>query len=543
MASIDFIEIDIILETNAPIGKFGMVMGAATFNLFPNDANANANSKSTMYFALDAFSGDILWRRDSDGNNKHNHRDKDNTNSQKGNGNENENDNDALSLSSSARRRSRHGLYASTNNMSNGDNSIVKKVVTEDCLHHYGNWMMKKSSNVLPHVYREQGDDSKLTSTHIGRSRARGVRHSLNQSKKANNSRSQNRNRNRQGWMSKHLTTTTSTTTSRARRQQTSKDPNGKASPSNPLHFGRPNTAVFHNSNGINVISLRNGQEICHLSLLKNVLYGDVNNDGVMDHLEVLKSNIETHDLNADGNEDEDNLVPCQAHLKTGNSFEDEIISFPLCKDTMRWHYIDKRMRTFDLSTAPPLLMEGLDNDDGKAQYDMVFAMNNGLMRRYDIHGKLQWTARGGNVKDIPSWDKLPEGPHNGYLDRINMPNIRTFGHIIDESSLAAIRPIILSGDDKFAIFSSGRGQLLAVESFPQVAVAQPILTDLNGDGITDVVVLTTDGVWGYTVHITVDRSRFLLILNTVLMVAIGIALLIHNTGDMKSKDRRSTDI
>ena len=47
------------------------------------------------------------------------------------------------------------------------------------------------------------------------------------------------------------------------------------------------NAVLFHNRNGINVISLFSGEPICSTSLSPGIRYGDVNKDGIMDLLQV----------------------------------------------------------------------------------------------------------------------------------------------------------------------------------------------------------------------------------------------------------------
>ena len=476
---IEFVEVDLLMENNAPIGKYGALVIAARYRIIDREKDGHVHGhghekeESSIYFALDAFTGEIIWQNDA------HHR-------QHSNNHKSDIDTDHhLPLSSMGRRRSRLSQYT----------EAVQKVdeseSSEECLHHFRKLILDETAGVLPHSFWHQhGDrgslewDTKLVSSHFDRKRWR---------------KKQTQN---PSWLAQELS---GNANRKVKRQ---------------LHFGHPNVAIFHNRHGINVLSLRNGKQVCHLSLLENMLHADINRDGTVDTIEIV-ARTSKHDATGTGKS------LCNAVITSGTS--ETIID--ICNDRDGQSRNEAR-QIHGLSAAPPLIVETYDSDI--MTHDIIIALNNGLVKRYDTHGRRKWTARG-SFDDIPSWDQGP-GAHNGYLFLIDFDGTSTY-----HMSAAAQRPILLSGDDKMAIFTAGGGRLLDKAEYPQSFVGKPILQDLNGDGTTDVLITTVDGVWGYCIDITNGGSAFLNILNGLLASFVVVAFLSSYFDDPSIMSRRST--
>ena len=51
-------------------------------------------------------------------------------------------------------------------------------------------------------------------------------------------------------------------------------------------------------------------------------------------------------------------------------------------------------------------------------------------------------------------------------------------------------------------LFTSDHGNVLAGTLFPQPITNRPYVVDFNGDGTSDVIVMTQDGIWGHQIQI-----------------------------------------
>jgi hypothetical protein len=64
----------------------------------------------------------------------------------------------------------------------------------------------------------------------------------------------------------------------------------------------------------------------------------------------------------------------------------------------------------------------------------------------------------------------------------------------------------------------------------------------MNGDGTTDVLIVTTDGIWGYCVQITAIGSTFLWIMNVFLFLFLFIVFMVALLDESSQDFPRSTD-
>jgi len=233
-----------------------------------------------------------------------------------------------------------------------------------------------------------------------------------------------------------------------------------------------------------------------------------------------------------------DNL--CHALVLSGLPAREEVFSASLCSNRALPQLSDEHPSSRDQNSggaAPPLIVESIDGSSSK---DIVFAMGMGSVSRYDSHGNLQWT-RSGPITDsgfggVPTWGSPKQQKASpAYLDRIDFTAVSKIG-------APSIRPVVVSGENGMSILSSGRGHVLASTTFPQSSISRPILADLSGDGTTDVVVVSRDGIWGYKVTVQTGGSKLLRIAVGLVLVGIGAAALWNKFAQPPGVDRRSTD-
>ena len=271
---LEFDEIDLTIETTAPVGEHGAVIVAARYT---RKNYAGKLRAATSYHAIDAFTGNMIWS----------HGDKE------GRGklglmafmgvasalfDEDEADNANDGITSSARRRSFLPGAASAANSLMGSMGVDDDITaSEDCMDSFRRWVLNPDTGVLPHVSWSSGrDDAKIQVAHFDR-KHHGQGSTGKKGGAAGHGSKKTPGGKKMGWQKSMLSV------SRRAKAGATTDKNGKTK----LESVRPNVVLFRNRDGVSVLSLRNGRPVCHLSLLDNSLYADINADGIIEQVQV----------------------------------------------------------------------------------------------------------------------------------------------------------------------------------------------------------------------------------------------------------------
>ena len=312
---------------------------------------------------------------------------------------------------------------------------------------------------------------------------------------------------------------------------------------------GRPNVLIGRTRNGLMVRSLKNGRSICHLSLLDKTLYGDLNQDGTLDQLQVLTDSnpipedrktkwVEslTEQLSKDKTPEASTTTTstmnrlsassrlCHVMALAGMPPREEIFSASLCGN----HH---QVGSTDLFAAKPSVV--VDKRGGGG--DVVVALSNGMVSRYHVAtGRLVWQRN--DQARLPTW--------GAYSDTAVVAPLT-----VKRRPTATSRPLLLSGETGMALLSANRGKVLAATKYPQTARGRPMLVDVSGDGTDDVIVVTNDALWGYHVVVTHGGASgsLLRILVGLLLVLMALALVRNrynrdDNNNNNNDDKRSTD-
>jgi hypothetical protein len=315
-------------------------------------------------------------------------------------------------------------------------------------------------------------------------------------------------------------------------------------------HTGRPNVVLFHGREGLAVLSLKNGRPVCHVSLMDGSLYADIDEDGKIDTIQVVTSPKSQFDSGAVASliqrfaeeADEsgsgsisDAPIICHALVTSGLPPREELFTAPLC--------LGGPINHSQVTAAPPLLVEGSMGYGN----DVVFAMNNGVIVRYDFNGREIWRKKGGINDGTPSW----HSGQSAFLGRLQFGILRETHSSVSASSHrnqhrpgSPLRPILLSADDGAVLISPTSGNVLASVVYPQLVKSQPTLADLSGDGTDDLLVVSDDAIWGYRIVVDTEQSGYFVIIVVTLLIGVAVAVLIHKMNLQTSQSpRRSTDL
>jgi len=301
---------------------------------------------------------------------------------------------------------------------------------------------------------------------------------------------------------------------------------------------GRPNVLLSHYRDGIHVRSLLNGRALCHVSLLDEVVYADLNQDGVLDHVHIATNHQD--DFNDQVNDDFDTQENqwiaklaqemkdevsrnkknrngsnrlCHVLALSGLPTREQIFSANICGNKLAQDRGDHE--SIELEGAPPLVVDDTH---------VIVALNNGMISRYHVPtGKrLFQTTLSTRVSDVPTWG-----------DEFDAVSLRVLGS-------RKGRALLLTGDNAMVLMSLRSGKVLAEASFPQTSLDRPIVADVSGDGTPDVIIRSADAIWGYHVVVQSGASTLFRIIVGLLLMGIALALLRNKFG--QKGDKRSTD-
>lgn len=315
---------------------------------------------------------------------------------------------------------------------------------------------------------------------------------------------------------------------------------------------GRPNVLVTQTRGGMQIRSLRNGRPMCHMSLLEETLYADLNNDGTIDQVQILLSNkkIDKSDkwirglLNSIQKDKEATSTQrgadqaarasrlmsewgsnlCHAMALSGLPAREELFSTSLCGSAHERVAIHPVM---DLDSVAPVVVESLSGR--RNTRDVVVALNNGMVHRLQGRsGYKEWTQLGLQHEDFPTWEE--SSTSNALLTRVQSTNVPP-----------PLRPILLVGENSLAILSVKNGNILTLVPFPQTSNSRPFLGEVSGDGTTDVFVMSMDGIWGFRIQVLPGRPVALRITVGILLFLLMLAILQNRFG--QRKNLRATDL
>ena len=269
-----------------------------------------------------------------------------------------------------------------------------------------------------------------------------------------------------------------------------------------------PNVIVSHVEDGMEVIHLFSGRPVCRLRLDKKVLHIDVNGDGVPDHVHVsggiprperIEMDIARHQV---GHE---RIGPCMTRVTSGIPPSISLFNGTICSATVR-----NRPGSL-LDIAPPVALQ-VPNKNGHyskmslhQKMNLFYFNSRGEVTSYDHTGEklftiqtgIEWKQRYPNF-DSESWggdEETAEEDEDDYSeDGTSVPTFRPFSfhkHGIPSG-------IVASGAHLATVLSE-QGNEIWTGYLPHPPTQQLVQMDFNMDGYMDIVLVSRQGLYGWT--------------------------------------------
>ncbi|XP_073151389.1 LOW QUALITY PROTEIN: uncharacterized protein [Henckelia pumila] len=297
-----------------------------------------------------------------------------------------------------------------------------------------------------------------------------------------------------------------------------------------------PNVIVAHEKEGIEAIHLATGRTLCKLHLQEGGLHADINGDGVLDHVQVVGGNGAEQSVISGSMEV---LRPCWAVATSGVPVREQLFNASICHHTpFNLFQHGEFSRSFgrnsdvtSLDVATPILIPRNDGHRHRigSHGDVVFLTNRGEVTSYSpgLHGHdAEWNWQ---LLTGATWTKLPS-PYG--MDSDVVPTLKPFPlrtHDNPEMILAA-------GDQEAVVLSPG-GSLLTTMDLPASPTHALVCEDFSNDGLTDIIVVTSNGVYGF-VQTRQPGALFFSTLVGCLIVVMGVLFVSQYLNSSKGKPR-----
>jgi hypothetical protein len=274
-----------------------------------------------------------------------------------------------------------------------------------------------------------------------------------------------------------------------------------------------PNVLVAHTSKGLEVISLLTGAPITSLALAEGPTYGDLDGDGLVDSLHVLRTKEDALFQAERLERKSDEVHHCSIMALSGLPPRAQLFNSTVCPGHGTLTDALSKFRRYPdvVGVAPLLVLRTTDARTRKESKvkDVVTAINSGTITSVTGQGTFNWQIREG-----PTWELAFEDAHalsfdtDAYRAGVDGTHDNRFSHIV------------VAGQNSFALLSR-EGDVLATSDIPHTPVARPVFVDFNGDGLSDVIIMTNDAVLGYQLEAHASVRSLLVAFFALALVAV----------------------
>ncbi|XP_031260759.1 uncharacterized protein LOC116118946 [Pistacia vera] len=304
-----------------------------------------------------------------------------------------------------------------------------------------------------------------------------------------------------------------------------------------------PNVIVAHLKEGIEVIHLASGRTLCKLHLQEGGLHADINGDGVLDHVQAVGGNGAEQTVVSGSMEV---LRPCWAVATSGVPVREQLFNASICHHS---HFnlfqhgefsrgFGRNPDVVSLEVATPILIPRSDGHRHRkgSHGDVIFLTNRGEVTAYSpaSHGHdavWQWQLLTG-----ATWSNLPS-PSGMMEANLVVPTLKAISLRVHDNQ----QMILAAGDQEAVVLSPG-GSILTSVDLPAPPTHALVCEDFSNDGLTDLILMTSNGVYGF-VQTRQPGALFFSTLVGCLIVVMGIIFITQHLNSMKGKPRASSGL
>eukprot|EP00823_Brevimastigomonas_motovehiculus_P006167 TRINITY_DN4981_c0_g1_i1.p1 TRINITY_DN4981_c0_g1~~TRINITY_DN4981_c0_g1_i1.p1 ORF type:complete len:882 (-),score=169.57 TRINITY_DN4981_c0_g1_i1:218-2863(-) len=318
-------------------------------------------------------------------------------------------------------------------------------------------------------------------------------------------------------------------------------------------HVENPNVVVAHLRDGIEVIHFYSGRPLCHLSLKRDVAHVDMNGDGVIDHVEAVAGVHSPYSSHRAGAADShSSLVPkCLALITSGIPASQQLYNGSICLQRSLFVSMENGIKDNSdsvkdkIMVAPPLAMLERDPDgdnlilsemehDVHKRYSALFFVNDGTITCFDHAGKRLWQKRTKAIWPLELSEndvrtiKVSGAEGFAYRRQSFLPSITPY--LFPSINDGLPDHVVVVGLSFMSVLSAEGGVLRTETPINDLTMSPPIIGDFNNDGFNDIILVGTQGYYGFLCVRSIG-FKLLTVLVGILLVAMLIAFAIRLTG------------
>ncbi|XP_062102505.1 uncharacterized protein LOC133812717 [Humulus lupulus] len=302
-----------------------------------------------------------------------------------------------------------------------------------------------------------------------------------------------------------------------------------------------PNVIVAHLKEGIEAVHLATGRTVCKLHLQEGGLHADINGDGVLDHVQAVGGNGAVQTVVSGSMEV---LRPCWAVATSGVPVREQLFNASICHHSpfnLFQHaefsrHFGRSQDLVSVEVATPILIPRNDGHRHRkgSHGDVVFLTNRGEVTSYapGLHGHgadWQW-----HLSTAATWSNLPS-PSGMMEAGTVIPTLKAFSLRVHDN-----REVILAAGEQEAVVISPGGSILASIELPAPPTHALVSEDFSNDGLTDLILVTSTGVYGF-VQTRQPGALFFSTLVGCLILVMGVIFVTQHLNSGKGKPRASS--
>ncbi|CAG9467181.1 unnamed protein product [Pedinophyceae sp. YPF-701] len=293
-----------------------------------------------------------------------------------------------------------------------------------------------------------------------------------------------------------------------------------------------PNAIVAHLRDGVVVLDFASGRPMCSLQMERNQVHVDLNSDGVVDHVAAVPGKRHQTDLLPPGHR---GMRGCWAVVTSGIAQELPLFNGTICRHgsiggPRNQHNVvlvnDPTRDAVEVAAPTVLPLPRQAWRDDSAPSIAVFLTSRGEIMAYDTAGRESF-----HVFTSVAWDNDP-GMQDSHRIR---PTLSAFPLVRHSTQF-----VVVAAGAHTASVVSATGHVLQNIDLPAVPVQPLVAIDFDGNGLSDLLLMTQDGLYALAQVPTPGGLPFQALV-ACLMVAM-VAVFWQNQGGSGGGRLRSTE-